>query len=290
MIRPRLSGEAFLAEVRSRGGRGEDELDIWWLGQSGFLLAWRGRRLLFDPYLSDSLERKYAQTDKPHVRMTGIIVEPGQLDFIDVVTSSHNHTDHLDAGTLGPMIRANPEMALVIPEANREFVATRLGTPLEYPTGVVAGERIDVNGFAFTGVPSAHNELETDHLGRDRYMGYVVEFGPWTVYQSGDTLRYPGMERRLRGFDIDVAFLPINGNAPERRVAGNLTGREAAQLARDVGVRLVVPCHYEMFEFNTASPQEFAAEAARLGQPARVLACGELLTLTLPPKARGFVP
>ena len=28
------------------------------------------RHLLFDPYLSESLTKKYAQTDKPHVRMT----------------------------------------------------------------------------------------------------------------------------------------------------------------------------------------------------------------------------
>jgi L-ascorbate metabolism protein UlaG (beta-lactamase superfamily) len=85
-----------------------------------------------------------------------------------------------------------------------------------------------------------------------------------------------------------VAFLPINGDAPERRVAGNLSGREAAQLAKDIGVKLVVPCHYEMFEFNTASPDEFKAEAARLDQPCRVVECGELLALTRPAKARSL--
>jgi hypothetical protein len=33
--------------------------------------------------------------------------------------------------------------------------------------------------------------------------------------------------------------------------------------------------HYEMFAFNTAPPDAFAAEAARVGQPCRVLRCGE---------------
>ena len=78
---------------------------------------------------------------------------------------------------------------------------------------------------------------------------------------------------------IDVAFLPINGNEPARRVAGNLDGREAAQLAHDIGARWVVPCHYEMFEFNTAPPDEFVAECGRLGQPHRVLRAGESLIL-----------
>src|SRR5690606_23275029 len=26
---------------------------LWWLGQSGYLLQWNGRRVLIDPYLSD---------------------------------------------------------------------------------------------------------------------------------------------------------------------------------------------------------------------------------------------
>src|SRR2546430_9285041 len=50
--------------------------------------------------------------------------------------------------------------------------------------------------------------------------------------------------------------LPINGDLPERNVAGNLDGREAANLASDIGARLAVPCHYEMFEFNTTSRSE----------------------------------
>jgi L-ascorbate metabolism protein UlaG (beta-lactamase superfamily) len=83
------------------------------------------------------------------------------------------------------------------------------------------------------------------------------------------------MAERLKPFRVDLALLPINGRAPERRVAGNLDGREAAGLAKEIGARMVIPCHYEMFEFNTASPDEFAAESRRLHQPYRVLRCGE---------------
>jgi L-ascorbate metabolism protein UlaG (beta-lactamase superfamily) len=70
-------------------------------------------------------------------------------------------------------------------------------------------------------------------------------------------------------------LLPINGRAPERRVAGNLWGREAAQLAKAIGARMAIPCHYEMFEFNTATPEEFVAECQHLEQPYRVLRAGE---------------
>jgi len=72
-----------------------------------------------------------------------------------------------------------------------------------------------------------------------------------------------------------VALLPINGRAPERRVPGNLFGREAAQLARDIEAKVVIPCHFEMFEFNTASPNEFIHQCQTLGQLFKVLRCGE---------------
>jgi len=83
----------------------------------------------------------------------------------------------------------------------------------------------------------------------------------------------------LRRFEIDLALLPINGDKPERRVAGNLNGPQAAKLAHDIGARCVIPCHYDMFEFNTASPTEFIAECERLRQTYRVLQNGERLDL-----------
>ena len=274
MIRPLLQDDDLLDSVRA-AREFPEQLHLWWLGQSGFLVQWRGRHLLFDPYLSDSLTHKYAATDKPHVRMTERVIDPARLGFVNVVTSSHNHTDHLDAETLGPMSRANPNLKLIIPEANREFVANRLAISLDLPIGLDAGRSVSCDHFKIHAVPAAHNELERDSGGRHKFLGYIVEAGPFTLYHSGDTLRYEGMVEWLTRQRIDIALLPINGNLPERHVAGNLDGPEAAALAKDIEARLVIPCHYEMFEFNTASPVPFADAATRLGQPHRVLRAGE---------------
>jgi L-ascorbate metabolism protein UlaG (beta-lactamase superfamily) len=277
MIKPLLQGDEFLENVqRARGDR--DAFKLWWLGQSGFLLQWQDRHLLLDPYLSDSLTKKYALTDKPHVRMTERVVAPERLDFIDVVTSSHNHTDHLDADTLIPLLLANPKLDIIIPEANREFVVNRLKTVAELPIGLDAGKHTVRHGFTIHAIPAAHESIDKDEQGRCKYLGYVVEFGGWTVYHSGDTVRYPGMAETLRNWSIDVALLPINGADPERRVAGNLNGREAAELARDIRARCVIPMHFEMFEFNTASPVEFKATALACGVSPRVLRAGERWT------------
>jgi L-ascorbate metabolism protein UlaG (beta-lactamase superfamily) len=275
LIEPRLSGAALAADIEAADpGTG---IALWWLGQSGFLVKSAAGRVLFDPYLSDSLTRKYASTDKPHVRMTALAIEPGKLRGVDLVTSSHNHTDHLDAETLQPLFAANPQAAFVIPETNRPFVADRVGCDTNWPIGLDEGETRTVHNVEFHAVPAAHNEIDRDELGRCRYLGYVARLGDVTIYHSGDTLRYPNMAEVLRPFAIDLALLPINGNRPERRVAGNLFGDEAAQLAHDIGARLVVPCHYDMFEFNTESPDLFVAACRKLGQPYRVLECGERL-------------
>lgn len=273
MIEPLLKDDAFLADVRVAGNGPSEALHLWWLGQSGFLLQWRHRHLLLDPYLSDSLTRKYADTDKPHVRMTTRVVAPERLDFVDVVTSSHNHTDHLDAETLGPLWAANPALTVLLGAANVSFAAERLGRTAADFVGLEEGASCEVAGFTVTAVPAAHEARSAATI------GVVVRAGAWTVYHSGDTLWYPGMEDVLRPHRVDVALLPINGRAPERRVAGNLDGREAAELAQAIGARLVVPCHYEMFAFNTATPDLFVETCARIGQPCRVLRAGERLTL-----------
>jgi L-ascorbate metabolism protein UlaG (beta-lactamase superfamily) len=274
MIVPVLSHDALLADIMNANAN-DDRLRMWWLGQSGFLIQWNERHLLFDPYLSDSLTTKYSTTDKPHVRITELAVRPEQLDFIDVVTSSHNHTDHLDGKTLIPLLQANPELTMVVPAANRQFAAKRLQTPPARLIPIDDGESIEASVFRIHAVSAAHETVERDEQGRCRFLGYVAQFGDWTIYHSGDTVLYEGMVERLSTWNIDIAILPINGRAPERRIAGNLWGREAARLAHDVGARMVIPCHYDMFEFNTETPAEFTAECNHLEQRYQVLECGE---------------
>jgi len=252
-----------------------DSFDIWWLGQSGFLIQCNGVCVLFDPYLSDSLTKKYLNTAKPHTRMSELVIDPHLLDCIDVVTSSHNHTDHLDGETLIPLFKVNPNVQFIIPEANRDFVVDRVKCKLNFPIGLNDGEKVEIKGFTFHGVPAAHNEIERDELGRCKYMGYVVQFGKWTVYHSGDTIWYDSMVDILKPFHVDVAFLPINGNDPSRGVAGNLNAVEAAQLGKAIGAKLVIPHHYDLFTFNTANPEDFITATASVQQPCQVLRLGE---------------
>jgi len=249
--------------------------NVWWLGQSGFLIQWNGKHLLMDPYLSESLTNKYAETDKPHIRMTERVVNPLKMDFVNVVTASHGHTDHLDPETLHPLIKANNNLDLIVPAAEINLAMERSGLPKDKITTINVGETIKSNGFTIRAIPSAHEKIKKDQDGNHYYLGYIVNFGSWTIYHSGDTIEYDQMEKYLSAWDLDIVFLPINGRKQERRVPGNMWGNESASLAKRVNARAVIPHHYNMFTFNTESPKNFIAEANNLGQLFFILENGQ---------------
>ncbi len=277
MIRPILQDEAFLADIRAAA---DDRVHLWWLGQSGYLLRWQNHHILLDSYLSDSLTKKYAGTDKPHVRMTERVIDPRRLDFIDVVTSTHNHTDHLDGETLSPLLSVNPGLTVILPRANVQFAAERLKVPTGRLTPIQTDSApLRVGPFSFSAVPSAHETLQTDENGDHRFVGYILQVAGKTIYHSGDACLYEGLVERLKAWQIDLAILPINGRDPARGVAGNFTAQEAVDLSRAIGAKCVIPCHYAMFEFNSVSPEPFRQYALASGVAHQILNCAGRLTL-----------
>lgn len=293
MKQPFQSEAELLADI-DRVKRRAGTLDLWWLGQSGYLVQHRESWVLIDPYLSDTLTVKYAGTNKPHVRMTQRVVDPEtlakSLQYIYLVASSHAHTDHLDPGTLKPLFSKSKWICrFICPKPQMQLSFERSGAndcavPPKFQ-GLDAGESHGEAGLKVTAIPAAHETIERDENGHCKHLGYVFEFSDWcasksgsiqrrvkewTVYHSGDTLLYDGLVDHLRPFNIDVAILPINGKV------GNMNGRDAAQLAKAINAKLVIPCHYDMFEFNTADPKDqFIPECEKLGQPYRVLQQGE---------------
>lgn len=270
--------DALLADIAA-ASLDENTLHVWWLGQSGFLVQWAGERLLFDPYLSDSLTKKYEESDKPHVRMTECCIAPGKLTDICRVTASHVHTDHLDGETLVPLAECNPGLRLYLPHPIIDEAHKRLGAVDVAFCGIGDHDTYFEGGWELRGVIAKHNEVLRDSHDNCHYTGFLVKCGPFTIYHSGDTLWHDGIVQMLREHRCDLMLLPINGNKVERRVAGNLNGTEAAALAKAGGARLVVPCHYDMFEFNTETPDEFVQACERLEQPYKVMRCGEKIEL-----------
>jgi L-ascorbate 6-phosphate lactonase len=118
---------------------------------------------------------------------------------------------------------ASPEARLVAPFTSRD---TLVEARLDESRIVVpeVGEPLEVSGATVTAVPSAHTELEYDLERGYPYLGYVIEWNDVTVYRAGDTVVYDGMVQTLSAWDIDLAFVPINGRdffRTQRNIIGN---------------------------------------------------------------------
>ena len=275
LIQPLKKGRPLLDEIAATTPA-PGSLAVWWLGQSGYVIKSQRGTLVVDPYLSEHLTTKYANTAKPHVRMTESPVRGTELQGVDLVLSSHIHSDHMDPGTLPALMKASPQAFLLVPCSILEH-AQSLGIDPEQTYAMEAGDCHAEAGFFVRAIPSAHERLDTDAKGRHLYLGWVIEAEGRRVYHSGDTVRYDGLEGWLGPGPFDALFLPINGRDPRRGVAGNMSAVEAVALASSVRPRFVVPHHYDMFTFNTVQVSDFIAQAKFLpdGVRPQVLRVGE---------------
>ena len=227
---------------------------IVWLGQAGFWIDTGAHRILIDPYLSDSLARKYAGKINDHRRMMPPPATVEDLPRPDIVLITHAHTDHMDPDTLGPLSGRFPDLPFVVPAARLETARERIGAGARL-VPVDAGERLEpLPGLWLEVTPAAHETLETDAAGRHVFLGFSISSGGVRLWHSGDCVPFAGLGGLLRRLRPDVALLPVNGRDPARLAAGipgNFTLDEAIALAREAEVRLLLPHHFGMFAFNT---------------------------------------
>lgn len=264
---------------------------LWltWLGQAGFLLEEPGgRKLLVDPFLSDHPGRLYPPP-----------VEATRLVGVNVVLATHEHDDHLDLPFLRALLEAGGRPRVLVPEPVRPL-ALAGGLPAERVEGVAPGAWREVEGFRVRPLPALHGVGGPGWSGaydfggppeRPRFLGYVVEAGGVRLFHAGDGLVYPGLAEAVAGLRADVALLPVNGRDAYREsagIVGNMDEREAARLALEAGVRLLVPMHYEAFRGNEGDVGRLARAVAAQGGPALLLPVrGERTLLTFDGEAAG---
>jgi L-ascorbate metabolism protein UlaG (beta-lactamase superfamily) len=244
-------------------------LSLYWLGQAGFVLDAPGLRILIDPYLSDSLARKYRGTDTPHERMTQAPISFDALGNVNLILCTHQHTDHMDGDTLRPLGRRLKELRFMVPAAASGVALERTGVLPERLILADAGEVHEVfrDRLRIHVMRAAHETLERDAEGHYRFLGYGLEVGGYRIFHSGDTVTFPGQIDEIRAFAPHLMLLPVNGRSTALRgsgIAGNLTLAEAVELTGACGAPSMLAHHFGMFAFNTADPAviELAAAAA----------------------------
>lgn len=234
-------------------------------------LEYAGVRFLTDPALSPPGE--YAGLTK----VTGPAVDVTQAEPIDVVLLSHDqHSDNLDPG--GREFLASVGQVLTTVEG-----AQRLGgnaTGLE-PWAAVELSGRDGQTVTVTAVPAQHGPDGSDEA-QGQVHGFLLS-GPGleTVYVSGDNASLDVVRAiSERAGEIGIAVLFAGAVQLARKFDGaylTLSSDHAADATKILGVRAVVPVHFEGWTHFTQNADSLRAAFAGNGVSDRLvlLAPGE---------------
>jgi L-ascorbate metabolism protein UlaG (beta-lactamase superfamily) len=192
-------------------------------------------------------------------RMTPPPIRPEQVEDADLILITHIHQDHCDAATLLPINQASPKCNIICPNEVSIFLL-KLGIKSEKIT-VARGEWITINNkVKILPVLAAHPVIEKDLDNLYRSVGYIIEYGTRRMYHAGDTSPDDELIRTLKEVgDIEVAFLPVNEKnyfRKKKRIIGNMSVREAFEMASELGIRTFVPTHWDLFAPNSVYREE----------------------------------
>lgn len=200
------------------------------IGQSGYVVKSGKSEIIIDPYLSDSVFKASGKA-----RMIPSPIDPKNIKC-DAVICTHNHLDHLDPDTVTEI------------DENQFYITTAEGVEKLGSLGrsnakyLPIGDSIDVGGFKITAVFALHS---------CEAMGIIVEAEGKKIYFSGDTL-FDERLFEISSYKPDVTFICINGKL------GNMNVDEALVTAKEIGAKVNIPTHYDMFASNTENPLLFS--------------------------------
>lgn len=255
-----------------------DVVTIRAIGGPTALIELGDLRLLTDPTFDPPGD--YPIGDRSLTKTSGPAVDSAAIGEVDVVLLSHDqHPDNLDRR--GRAYLASAPFVLSTAAARQ-----RLGGAVR---ALANWEQVTVQGqggraLRITGVPAQHGPV-----GSETMVGEVTGFmlggdGLPTVYVSGDNASLTVVRTIVdRLGQVDGALLCAGAARTALMDHANLTldSAQAAEAARILGVRWVVPLHYEGWAHFTQGGDTLRHAFAKVGlsEQLHVLNAGEQVAL-----------
>lgn len=213
-------------------------MKITYLGQAGLLLETGDKKIVIDPYLSDSVAKIEPQnTRRVAVDERFLRIKP------DVIVLTHAHGDHTDKETLCHYLTAESATLTLAPYSAWKEVRRFGGAKNRY-VSFNDGTTWTEGDILFRAVKAEHS---------DEYaIGVVVEAEGKRYYITGDTLYSERVFDSLPKTEFEAVFLPVNG------VGNNMNFADAKRFIARVSTKYAVPVHIGMFDDLTATDWECA--------------------------------
>ena len=201
-------------------------MEITWLGQAGFLFEHNGKKILIDPYLSESCK---SHNPLFYRRMP---IDERYLEIVpDIIILTHNHLDHTDPDTLKHYLCGSNEITILAPKSAFKTVRN-FGGEHNY----VRFDRHTewtCDDIRFYAVKATHSD--------DSAIGVLIEADGKRYYHTGDTLYNKEIFCDISD-DVYALFVVVNGKG------NNMNILDAERFTKKISPEFVVPMHWGLHD------------------------------------------
>lgn len=198
------------------------------LGHACFLIEVGGKKLLFDPFISENPLAKDVDINKIKA---------------DYILITHGHFDHV----ADVEVIAKNNNAKII--SNFEIVNwfANKGVENGHPMNIGGSWKFDFGRVTYTN--ALHSSSMPDGTYGGNPGGFLIRTDECNFYFAGDTGLFPGMKLITTDVKLDFAILPIGDNFTMGYI-------EAIQATELLGCSKVIGMHYDTFPYIEIDKEE----------------------------------
>ena len=214
------------------------EMDLIWLGHSGFLIK-NSKVIYIDPYnISENPEKA------------------------DIVLLTHSHYDHCSVADLRKIVKKGTKI-LMPADCQSKIARFEEGIDIKI---VEPGKEFNLGDLRITTIAS-YNIDKSFHPKDEGWVGYILVNGNVVLYHAGDTDVIPEMSKltgyKQKGKEF-VALLPIGGRF-------TMSFEEAFEAVKKIKPDLAIPMHYGSIVGSEDDAKEFIEMCKEEGINAKIL-------------------